>query len=144
MRIQAATGSFYIDDSGYIFPLSGVHTSYVPVMTGNVPMKIPAGFRGAIPEKETFLQQVYSLALYLDKNSFWQSQLTQLDVIDAANVCMIPREGNHVIYMGSLAEYEYKFKKLLAFYAKVCPADDDIYGSVDLRYSNQIVCKKRK
>jgi cell division protein FtsQ len=144
MRVQSAARSFYIDESGYIFPLSGAPSIYAPVMTGNVPTDIPAGFRGEIPEHETFLQQTYRLALFVDKNSFWKSQVTQLDVAGAASVRMIPREGNHVIQMGSLENYQYKFKKLKAFYTKVCPADDSIYEHVDLRYGNQVVCTKRK
>jgi len=142
--VQAITGNFYIDESGYIFPLPGTHTSPVPVIAGTVPMKIPAGFRGTIPENETFLQQAYRLALFLDENSFWQSQVTRLEVADANNVRIIPREGKHVIDMGSLDNFRYKFKKLLAFYSKVCAADDNLYERIDLRYSNQIVCTKRK
>jgi len=144
IQLQVAAGSFYIDESGYIFPLPGTHTSQVPVITGKVPMKIPAGFRGNIPETETFLQQAYRLALFLDGNSFWQSQVTRLEVTNANNVRMIPREGKHVVDMGSLDDFRYKFKKLFAFYSKVCEADDNIYERIDLRYSNQVVCTKRK
>ncbi len=143
MRMQALTGNFYIDETGYIFPLSGVHTSYVPVMTGNVPMNIPIGFRGEIPAKENFLQQAYHLALFLDENDIWQSQVTQLDVANVNNVTMIPREGKQIIYLGPLDNYEYKFNKLLAYYSKVSPANDTTYVSIDLRYSNQVVCTKR-
>ncbi|MDR0295527.1 MAG: cell division protein FtsQ/DivIB, partial [Prevotellaceae bacterium] len=138
IHIQVATGNFYIDESGYIFPLPGTHTSYAPMITGKIPMNIPVGFRGNIPESETFLQQVYQLALYIDKkdNRFWQSQITRLEVVNAANVRVIPREGNHVIDMGSLDNFQYKFKKLFVFYSKICEADDNAYERIDLRYSN--------
>ena len=144
IRVEAASGVFYIDESGYIFPLPGTHTTQVPVVTGKIPTNIPAGFRGDIPERESFLQQTYRLASFLDEYDFWKSQVTRLEVANANNVRMIPREGNHVVDMGSLDNFQYKFKKLFAFYSKVCEADDNIYERIDLRYSNQIVCTKRK
>lgn len=144
MRVQTAIGSFYIDESGYIFSLSGAQAANIPIVTGKVPMNIPVGFQGEIPQDETFLQQAYQLALYLDENSLWQSQIARLDVASAANVRIIPKEGAQIIYIGSLDDYQYKFRKLSAFYSHVCLPDDSTYASVDLRYSNQIVCKKRK
>lgn len=140
VRVQASAGSFYIDDSGYIFPLSGVHTSYVPVVTGNVPLSLSGGYRGEIPEKEKFLKQTYNFALFLDKNRFWQSQITQLNVQHAANVEVIPRVGEQLIRLGTLDNYEYKLHKLLAFYRKVEPGN---YAVIDLRYGNQIVCTRK-
>ncbi len=144
VRVQAPSGNFYIDESGYIFPLSGVHTSYVPVVTGQVPMSIPAGYRGKIPEKERFLNQVYHFALFLDNNEFWQSQVTQLHVDNANSVSFIPRVGAQQIYFGALDNYEYKLSKLMVFYRKACPAgEDNNYAVIDLRYGNQIVCRRK-
>ncbi len=144
MRVQSPGKSFYIDDSGYIFPLSGVHTSYVPVMTGNVPIALSGGYRGTIPADEKFLQQTYDFALFLDNDRFWQSQVTQLHVNNAANVEIIPRVGNQRIYLGTLDNYDYKLRKLQAFYRKVCPAGEESnYSVIDLRYGNQIVCTRK-
>ncbi len=144
IRVQTPQDRFYIDETGYIFPLSGVHTSFVPIVTGNVPIALPAGYRGVIPAAESFLQQVYDLALFLDEDSFWQSQVTQLNVQDAALVDMVPRVGNQLIRLGSLDNYRYKFNKLMAFYQKVCQADGpEIYAMIDLRYGNQVVGVKK-
>ncbi len=118
MRVQSPGGSFYIDDSGYIFPLSGVHTSYVPVMTGNVPISFAGGYRGEIPANEKFLQQTYDFALFLDDDKFWQSQVTQLYVKNATNVEIIPRVGEQRICLGTLDNYNYKLRKLQAFFAR--------------------------
>ena len=144
MRVQTSSAALYIDECGYIFPTCGAHSAYVPVMTGNIPMSIPARFRGMIPENETFLQQAYRLALYLDENPFWQSHIAQIDVAKVDDVRIIPCEGNHVIDMGSLDNYRYKFSKLAAFYAKAYPANDNAYERINLSYGNKVVCKKRK
>ncbi len=144
MRVQSPGGSFYIDDSGYIFPLSGVHTSYVPVMTGNVPISFAGGYRGEIPANEKFLQQTYDFALFLDDDKFWQSQVTQLYVKNATNVEIIPRVGEQRICLGTLDNYNYKLRKLQAFYRKACPAGEESnYSVIDLRYGNQIVCTRK-
>ncbi|MCL2098170.1 MAG: cell division protein FtsQ/DivIB [Bacteroidales bacterium] len=144
MRVQVAKGVFYIDEHGYIFPSPREQATDIPLMTGTVPMNIPVGFRGEIPNNETFLLQTYRLADYLDKSGFWLSQVKQLKVTNANNVRIIPYLGEHLIDMGSLDNFEYKFKKLRAFYSEVCHADDSTYKRIDLRYGNQIVCTKRK
>ena len=142
--VQRPNSTFYIDESGYIFPLPNAQTMDMPLITGAISMNIPAGFRGEIPKNETFLQQAYRLALYLDGNDFWLAQVARLEVANENNVRVIPCAGKHLIDMGSLDNFQYKFKKLLAFYAKVCQADDSTYQRIDLRYGNQIVCTKRK
>ena len=144
MRLQRSNSTLYIDESGYIFPLPNAQTVEMPVITGAIPTKISNIFRGEIPENETFLQQAYRLALYLDGDDFWLAQVARLEVVNENNVRVIPIEGKHLIDIGSLENFQYKFKKLEAFYAKVCQADDSTYQRVDLRYGNQIVCTKRK
>lgn len=144
IRLQALKGSFYIDETGYIFPLSGVYTSFVPVVTGNVPMNLPAGYRGSIPDKEKFLKQLYAFAVFLDKDEFWQSQIVQVNVRNASNVDLIPRVGRQTIHIGDLNTYEYKLKKLLAFYRNALSMETiNHYSGFDLRYGNQVICVRK-
>ena len=37
---------FYVDESGYIFPLHPSYTAPVPVVEGAIPVDIPAGYKG--------------------------------------------------------------------------------------------------
>jgi cell division protein FtsQ len=144
VRLQTSTHGFYVDETGYVFPLSGVYTSYVPVVTGNIPTNIANGYRGLIPGKEKFLQQIYDFAMFLDKHEFWQSQIVQVHVKSASNVNLVPREGHEIIHIGALSGYEYKLDKLKTFYRNAYPAGvKSPYSDIDLRYSDQIICKRK-
>jgi cell division protein FtsQ len=144
VRLQTSTHGFYIDETGYIFPLSSVYTSFVPIITGNIPMRISHGYRGVIPEKEKFLQELYAFAMFLDKHEFWQAQIAQVHVEKASEIVLTPCEGRETIHLGALTGYEYKLDKLMALYRNVYPANVvSPYSDIDLRYSNQIVCKRK-
>jgi cell division protein FtsQ len=144
VRLQTPTRGFYIDETGYIFPLSSTYTSFVPIVTGNIPMNIGYGYRGVIPEKEKFLQQLYAFALFLDEHEFWRSQIVQVHVEKASEIVLTPYEGRETIHLGALSGYEYKLGKLMAFYRSACPANvASPYSDIDLRYSDQVVCKRK-
>ena len=144
VRLQTSTHGFYIDETGYIFPLSDVYTSFVPVVTGNILMSINNKYKGLILEKEEFLKQIYAFALFLDKHEFWQLQIAQVHVKCASEIDLTPYEGNENIHLGALNGYEYKLDKLKAFYRSAYPArEESPYSDIDLRYGSQIVCKRK-
>jgi cell division protein FtsQ len=145
VRVLTAKGSFYIDETGYLFPFTSAYTSYVPIVTGNIPVGFKADYRGEIPDTEKLLKQIYAFSLFLDDNDFWASQVQQLHVQRANDVEIIPRVGNQVIKLGTLDNYEYKLKKLHIFYHKAMPQEGwNKYSKIDLRYSNQVVATKRQ
>ena len=144
MRVQTPAYGFYIDETGYIFPLSEVYTSFVPVVTGAVPTAVGKGFRGFVPEREKFLKHLYTFALFIDGHEFWRAQIAQVHVRNASEVDLTPHEGHETIHLGALSGFEYKLNKLKAFYRNACPAGaKSPYSAVDLRYSNQIICKRK-
>ena len=144
VRVQTSTHGFYIDETGYIFPLSNEYTSFVPVVTGAVPTATGKGFRGFVPEREKFLKQLYALAQFIDAHEFWRAQIAQVHVRSASEIDLTPHEGNEVIHLGALSGFEYKLNKLKAFYRNACPAGvKSPYSDIDLRYSNQIICKRK-
>ncbi|MDR0729819.1 MAG: hypothetical protein LBF19_06850 [Prevotellaceae bacterium] len=143
MRVLTEQGSFYIDDAGYIFPFSHTYTSYVPIVTGNIAPSFKAGHTGDIPDKDNLIKQLYTFGLFLDKHDFWQSQVLQLHVHNAHDIEIIPRVGNQLIKLGSLDNYEYKLKKLYAFYRYALPNEGwKRYSKIDLRYGNQVIATK--
>ena len=67
----------------------------------------------------------------------------QIYVDEKGVLSFIPRVGSFEVIFGEPENIEYKFLKLEAFYNKVIPAQGwDAYKSVDLRFGNQLVCKK--
>jgi len=137
-------GSYYIDETGYLFPLTNVYTSYVPIVTGNISVSFKSGYCGEIPKEDKLLQQIYHFGSFLQNNDFWASQIQQLYVQTPYNIDFVPRAGNQLIKLGTLDNVEYKLKKLYTFYKQAIPQEGwDKYSKIDLRYSNQVVATKR-
>jgi hypothetical protein len=131
LRVFNSDGSFYIDKTGKIMPASLGQAIYVPVASGNI-------------EKSFAVSELYRFALFLQKDDFWNDQIEQIYVRSVNDIEIIPRVGNHQIILGSLDNYENKLKNLRLFYEQVIPKMGwGKYSVINLKYKNQIVCKKR-
>ena len=145
LRIETVNGGFYIDDSGYIFPLVKSFTSFVPVVTGHIPLSVAPGYRGRLNENKEWSDQMVFLGNFIDQHELFDAQIEQIDVDEKGNLYIIPRVGQHLIVFGKPDNVEAKFKKLMAFYEHIVPnAGWDKYSLISLQYENQIVCTKRE
>lgn len=146
LRIQTPNGGFYVDETEYIFPLVETFTSYVPIVSGHIPLIINSQHRGkALEDDKNWISRILKMGYFLDKNPFWSAQIEQIYIDANGDILLFPRVGNHKIIFGDLNDIDEKFNKLYAFYKNVIPAEGwDKYGSVNLKYKNQIVCKLNK
>lgn len=143
IRIQTPNGGFYVDETQYVFPLSDRFSSYVPIVSGNIPLNFNSNHRGKVSDDYTqWLPKILELGLFLNKHPEWDSQIEQIYIDNIGDVIFAPRLGNHKIIFGDLNEIEEKFEKLNAFYKNILPTDTlRRYKIVNLKYKNQIVCK---
>jgi len=147
--IPTSGGSFYIDEDGFIFPCSNHYTAHVMIATGNV--KYPTGVMNVsemIPADKDqpvpLLVMMYRFAKYVSNNDFWNAQIQQLLVRGNHDIEFYTRVGVHSIQLGGFEYYENKLDKLYTFYQKGLPAVGwNMYKTINLKYSNQIVCTKR-
>ncbi len=132
LRIFSSEGSYYVDKSGDVMPLISEQAIYVPVASGNI--------------KKTFaMTGLYEFALFLQGHDFWNNQIAQIYVRTEKDIELIPRIGSHNIILGSLDDYEKKLEHLRLFYDQVIPKMGwGKYSVINLKYKNQIVCKKSK
>ncbi len=146
LRIQTAQGGFYIDDSQYIFPLVSTFTSYVPIITGNIPVRLQEGFRGEVyGDEKMWLDDIIRLAEYLDRHPFWNAQIQQINVENNGDFTFYTAVGDQKIIFGGLDNLDYKFAKLKTYYDQIVPIYGwEKYDQVNLKFSDQIVCTKRK
>lgn len=145
LRLETENGGFYMDDSGYIFPLVKSFASFVPIVTGNIPLSIVPGYRGRIKENKEWSEKILSLGKFIDNNELFNAQVEQIDIDEKGDLFITPRVGQHEIAFGKPDNIEIKFKKLMAFYEHIIPnAGWELYSSISLQYTDQIVCTKRK
>lgn len=143
LRIETAGGGFYIDEFEYIFPLSESFTSYVPVVSGHIPLDLNAGFRGKAEDEDTpWITKIMELGMFLNENPFWGAMIEQIYVAENGDVILSPKVGEIKIILGRPDDIELKFRKLLAFYRNIAPEKGwTRYSEVNLKYKGQIVCK---
>lgn len=153
VRVFNATGqSYYIDDEGLIMPTSPNYTAHVMVVSGNVkePFKVKPNVNvlawndSIVGGEKPTICRIYDFAKFVSEDDFWNAQIAQVYVNGTRNVELIPVVGPHVIQLGGFRNFRVKLKKLMAFYKEALPTEGwNKYKTINLKYSNQIVCTKR-
>ena len=133
-----------------IMPLSNKYTARLLVVSGalNEPYAKRYAFNyNNLPDsltEKTMLDDVYTIADYIDNSEFWKAQIEQIHVDKVSGFSLIPKVGNHKIVFGGTENLESKFEKLMIFYKKgLSKTGWNEYSSINLKYKNQVVCKKR-
>jgi cell division protein FtsQ len=129
--------SFYLDSSGKVLPLSERQSARVPVFTG-----FPFGKKLSKPDS-ALLKDVIALSNYIVRDSFWNAQVGQVDIV-ANEFELVPVIGNHIVRFGSVSDMDKKFKKLFSFYKNVSAnVGFDKYETINLAYDGQVVATRR-
>lgn len=92
-------------------------------------------------------------------SELWRNQIEQINVRFDRGIELVPRVGNHVVYIGKLPESNYpderekevtdfvnmKMDRLEKFYKYgLSQVGWNKYSYINLEFDNQIICKKRK
>lgn len=133
LHVMAANGErYYLDDHGEILPATPGYTVDLIVATGAINHK--------------YARQVLApLANSLRNNTFWQSQIVQLNVLGDGTLELVPRVGDHIVYLGAPTDIDQKLDRLRKFYKYgLSHAGWNRYERISVEFGNQIICKKRK
>ena len=124
-------GDFYLDQKGERLPLSKIYTDRVLLANGNIHAE--------------HLKDLFLLATFVNKNKFWNAQIQQIYVAWPHEIQLVTRVGRHKILLGDFSNIEEKLNKLFDFYQYGLNNKGwDLYSTIDLKYKNQVVCKKRQ
>jgi cell division protein FtsQ len=145
VRIKSVSGDdYYIDDKGGIMPNSK-YTSDLIIVTGYVSQYFARGY-------------ISLLAKTLMASDLWKNQIVQINVLPDKGIELVPRVGDHVVFIGYLPETKYlelrnkevtdfvnhQLSRLEKFYKYgLSQAGWNKYSYISLEFSNQIICTKR-
>ena len=145
VRIKSQSGDdYYLDDQGGILPNSH-YTSDLVIATGNI-------------NKWYARYYITPLSKTIMNSELWNNQIEQINILPDRGVELVPRMGNHVVYIGQLPQYgrkpatekeidEYvatKLSRLEKFYRYgLSQAGWNRYDYINIEFDNQIICKKR-
>lgn len=152
IRIMSDNGrGFYIDQEGYLLPLSTNYSALIMLASGKI--EIPGDIKN-LPSIHTFsgeqkkryhhLLELYSFGKYISEHPFWSNQIVQIYVNNDGEYELIPRVGAHQILLGLMNDYEIKLRNLEVLYRQGLELYGwNTYGKINLKYSNQVICTKR-
>jgi cell division protein FtsQ len=84
--------------------------------------------------------ELYKTAQFINKDSLWSAQITQLYVTPDHEIELIPRIGTNRILLGNADSLENKFHNLLVFYKQALPQVGwDRYKLINIKFANQVV-----
>ena len=145
IRIKAWNGDdYYIDDKNCIMPNS-YRTSDIVIATGMVNRWFAVNY-------------ISWLGKALMGDDLWRNQIEQVNVLPDHGIELVPRVGDHIVYIGRLPESKNKnerkkiitefvnkkLNRLESFYKYgLSQAGWNKYSHIDLEFDNQIICKKR-
>lgn len=133
-RIFDARGnSFYIDSSGFEMPLSIRYAYAVPVFTN---------YKTLVDSQanEEQKKQMIALSQVLSKDSFWNAQVTQIDLAKPSDFNLYTTLGEQKIRLGDTSNLTNKLNDLLSFYKEVSNKIGwDRYKVLDVRFAGQVI-----
>ena len=145
IRIKNDKGEdYYLDDNGGILPNSK-YTSDLIIATGNIDNNFARLY-------------IAPLAKAISAEPLWLNQIEQINVLPDRGIELVPRVGNHIIFMGYLPKnngpwkrkhdinifVKKKLSRLEKFYRYgLSQAGWNKYSYIDIEFDNQIICKKR-
>lgn len=130
MRILSDNGdNYYIDEDGTPMRPDGYEANLV-VATGRI-------------DKAYVRRYLVRLGRYLRADDFWDNQIEQINVTPEGTMELVPRVGEHVLYVGKPVNLQRKLRNLRLFYEKVLPTVGwNKYSRINLEYENQIICTR--
>ena len=129
---------FYLDRDGVMLPLSEQFTPLILLASGNIPSPEVDGKLGAR------LTEIHRFSSFLSDHPFWKEQIVQIYVNRKGEYELIPRVGAHHILLGSMDQWEKKLRNLELLYRQGLSKHGwNTYGTINLKYTNQVICTKR-
>lgn len=132
IRVKADNGDdYYVDNHGGIMP-NTKYTSDLIIATGAI--------------SHSYAKKVLAkVGNYVMGDKFWQSQVVQINVLNDGTIEMVPRVGDHIIYIGSPTNIQKKLTRMEKFYKYgLSKAGWNKYYYISVEFDNQIICKKRQ
>lgn len=147
LRVKSSNGAdYYVDDNGSPLPNS-TYTSDMIVATGNI--------------SQSYAKLCLTpFVKAINSNEFWANQVEQINIRPDQGVELVPRVGDHILFLGYLPTEErvrekrdkaitdftlQKLQRIEKFYRYgLSKVGWNKYSYISVQYDNQIICKKHQ
>ena len=144
VRFDDGGAGFYADSEGFIFPLQERGGASVPVVDGKLPFRVPDGYKGQLsnPAHKEWMDRILSFVSSL-KGTVWEKNIRRITASGDGDLVLQPLEGKERFLFGQPVRVEEKLYLMGRYYDTVVPSrNPGYYGTVDLRYAGQLICRK--
>lgn len=122
--------NYYVDSKGNILPSSRFATDVI-IATGAI-------------TKNYAKKKLVNVANEIVNDSFWQNQIEQINILPDGSVELVPRVGDHIIYLGAPVGIGKKLVRMRKFYQfGLNKVGWNKYSYISVEFDNQIICKKK-
>ena len=131
IRVMGDNGDdYFLDSSGQRMPRTDYSCNLL-IATGHISMKYGEKVLGPV-------------ANILRKHEFSNHQIVPLNVLSDGTIEMVPRVGDHIIYIGQPTNLRTKLDRLWKFYVYgLNQAGWNRYSRINVEFDNQIICKRK-
>ena len=131
LRVMAENGeSYYLDKLGKKMPV-GQYSCNLIIATGFISKKYAE-------------KMLAPMATIIQGDDFWREQIEQIVVLKDGSVEMVPRVGEHILYLGQPTGIRTKLDRLWKFYYYgLNEAGWNRYSRISVEFDNQIICKRK-
>lgn len=145
IRIKADNGDdYYVDDNDCIMPRTN-YTSDLIIASGSISRRYAISYLSA-------------LGRIIMQNDLWKNLIEQIHIQPDQGVELVPRIGDHIIYIGKLPDgsnreqhetaiakfFEKKMTRLEKFYKYgLSQVGWNKYSYINIEFDNQIICKRK-
>ena len=151
LHVYQGGRQFYVDCGGRYMPLSNEGQAHVMVVNGS--LKVADTLLSATTDfsrweadsllADNDMTHVWRLAHYIEDNDYI-ALFDQIYRASNGDLILTPKGGTHVVNVGGSDDLDDKFERLMALYEQALPRVGwDRYKLVNLKYRDQVVCKKR-
>lgn len=129
-RVSTSDSSFYLLENGVAMPLSPHYSMAVPIVSGAL--------------NDSSLQEIAAFWQHVQQHEFFGEFFEGLEQTEDGHWLLYPQPGHHRVRMGTPRDWLEKLNRLEVFYKRVVtPEYLDSLKSIDLRYQDQVICRKK-
>ena len=102
-------------------------------------------YKGAPKEgaEAEWMASVIGMLDYMRRSRIWAENIVQIHVDKGGDLILVPRDGNERFIFGEPHGVAGKFSRIEDYYRYIRPSkDEDWYRTVNVKYDNQIICKR--
>ncbi|MCQ2246279.1 MAG: cell division protein FtsQ [Bacteroidaceae bacterium] len=131
LRVMTEGANCYLDGNGHIMPATNSTPAHLVIVTGS-------------GNADWVKKYLLPLGRMIQGDEFWNNMIEQINVTPEGGIELVPRVGDHVVYLGLPVNFDDKLYRLRLFYEKgLSKIGWNKYSRINLEFSNQIICTKK-